>query len=504
MSTAQAEVRRYALIIGANQGEPGEERLLYAVKDAERVAEVMLSLGDVRAEDLILLRDPEANDVARVMEGFNARIQADGAQDSVLFVFYSGHADPTAMHLGGSLMSFSKVHRLLRESPAQLRVMVVDACRSGELTRVKGARRVEAFEIGAQDKLDGEGLAIITSSAANEDALESERLGGSFFTHFFVTGLLGAADLSGDRRVTLTEVYQYAYAETLRATSRVASTQHPTYAFKVKGRQDLVLTRLDRDKKLGQVAVSQPGQYIFFQGGGEGSLVAEVTVEKEAHLALPAGRYLVRRRADRDIFEAPLRIEAGAIQALDAATMRRVPHGEVVRKGLSPRHSSAWAVITGAEASAELLPDSGPLWMGTVGVQMDLDALTLRLRGRYGLSSSQNVDVQMEQRLLGGEVLALKLFDVHPVALGFGVRAGLDWVHQGFTSQGQTPSRDALTARAGAVLHSSVALTPWMSLWLEGGADAFFLREYQALEDQTRRRAPLVASGALGLTLYLY
>ena len=60
----------------------------------------------------------------------------------------------------------------------------------------------------------------LAATAASEDAQESDELRGSFFTHYLVSGLLGAADEDGDGAVTLAEAYDHAYAATLRATSR--------------------------------------------------------------------------------------------------------------------------------------------------------------------------------------------------------------------------------------------------------------------------------------------
>jgi len=103
----------------------------------------------------------------------------------VLFVYFSGHADVSSLHLGDSRLSFQRLKELAAGVGADVNVLVVDACRSGGLTRVKGATPAEPFEIKAEDRLDSLGLAIITSSAAGEDAQESERLSGGIFTHHF-------------------------------------------------------------------------------------------------------------------------------------------------------------------------------------------------------------------------------------------------------------------------------------------------------------------------------
>jgi hypothetical protein len=56
------------------------------------------------------------------------------------------------------------------------------------LTRVKGGHAIPPFAV-APPSIASEGVAFLTSSAANEDAQESDALSGSFFTHYLVSGL---------------------------------------------------------------------------------------------------------------------------------------------------------------------------------------------------------------------------------------------------------------------------------------------------------------------------
>src|SRR4051812_37133854 len=85
---------------------------------------------------------------------------------------------------------------LVRGSAATFRILAVDSCRSGALTRVKGGR--PPFDIRIDEHLSEQGLVLLTSSAADEDAQESDALRGSFFMHHFVSALLGAADADGE------------------------------------------------------------------------------------------------------------------------------------------------------------------------------------------------------------------------------------------------------------------------------------------------------------------
>ncbi len=505
-ASAEAETRRYALLVGANEGAPEEVPLRYAVRDAERFADALRAVGGVPPENLVLLDQPDARSVERVLADLHDRIRSandkHGDDDALLLFFYSGHADPTALHLGRTLLDFDKLKGWMEQSPARTQVLVVDACRSGGVTRVKGAKPAPAFRIEAMESGGGEGLAIITSSAAGEDALESERLKGSFFTHHFVAGLLGPADSSRDGRVTLTEAYRYAYVETLRTTTKAATVQHPTYSFKLKGHTDLVMARIgDNLGERGVLTVDAPGAYVFFRGDEDGELVAEATIEADAQLVLDAGTYLVRRRTSDGVYEASVRVPESGTTTLSAFSMKAVPAGRVVRKGMVRDEGAAWSLHAGFQLSSEVLPGTGAFAVGAFGTQVDLDALSFQLRARYGQSGNQNDSLELDQQVLGGELAALKLFDFGEVSPGFGLRLGADWLRQSFRTPGAAPDRNGVVLRGGAVLHTSWAASRWAGVFAELSAEANLLQTAGA--DKNSWEARLVPQGMVGLMVYL-
>jgi hypothetical protein len=73
----------------------------------------------------------------------------------------------------------------------------------GALTGVKGGRRAPGYEVRLADPGQVKGMAIVTSSTANEFSQESDDLKGSFFSQSIMAGLRGAADSSHDGQVTL-------------------------------------------------------------------------------------------------------------------------------------------------------------------------------------------------------------------------------------------------------------------------------------------------------------
>ena len=488
---AHAGQARFALVVGANLGEPGEEELEYAEEDAVKLADVLTRFASVPEENLVLLRGRDADRVRHALGTLRERIAAVGDDETVLFVYYSGHADAQAMHLGRTRLEFGQLGRLVAETGAQLSVLVVDACRSGELTRVKGAAPAQPFDIRADDRLDSEGSAIITSSAAGEDAQESDRLEGGVFTHHFVRGLLGAADASNDERVTLSEAYRYAYLATLRTTSRARFVQHPTYSFRMRGREDLVVTRLTDAGGLGRFVLQEPGSYVLLGGRGE---VLELSSEGSIDVLVEPGEYTVRLRDEDAVYETRAEVGPSERVVVDADDYEAVPYGRSVRKGLDRSRRSAWAAATAVELGGPLREGLDPTLLGAAGMRVDLRALSLELRARYGLSGSENEEVTLTQQQVGVDLGAYRLFDLGSFSPGFGLRVGGDYVDQRFDTRGTAPARQAMVGRAGAVVRLEYAALPWLSTQLYGGVDAYLL------DAETLRAVPF---GGAGLTVYL-
>lgn len=504
---AQARVHRYALVVGANQGTDQEPLLRYAERDAARVAQVLRTLGDISPENLVLLTNSDAPSVARVMEDLRGRIalhrQRQPEDETLLVIFYSGHADAQGLNLNGTQLSFTALKEELRRSPAHMRVLIVDACRSGEITRVKGAQPAEPFRIEPIDAMAGEGMAIITSSASHEDAQESDRLQASFFTHHLVSGMLGAADASRDRQVTLGEAYAYAYNETLRSTSRARFVQHPTYWFEIKGRQDLVLTSLRRpSRSMARLKLLDEGSYVLFREGRGGPLAAELSASAGTEIALEEGTYLIRRRGADAVHEATTHLAAEQEVSLATEDMESIPYGRMVRKGLGSDSELALGVTSGVGISGPLVEGTGQVLLGQVGLQVDLEPLSLQLRLRYGAAQQSNHSIALEQDVLGADLTALKLFDVSSLSLGFGVRLGGDWIQQRFQTQGLAPDRDTFTLRAAPLVH--LGLSPWslLHLYLEASGDAY-LFAVQSAEDSSSTELRFVPQAMAGVLVYL-
>lgn len=235
--------QRFALVVGVNDGGPERVRLRYAGTDALAVGRVLTELGGVHPDDAVVLLDVDREGLSDGLDRVAASLaQVPPGVRSELFFYYSGHSDETGLLLGGEHVPYSDLREALAELPADVRIGVLDSCASGAFTRRKGGVRRSPF---LANEGEVRGHAFLTSSSEDEASQESDRLGGSFFTYALISGLRGAADQTGDGRVSLNEVYQFAFHETLRRTeSTLGGPQHPAYDIQLAGSGDLVLTDL--------------------------------------------------------------------------------------------------------------------------------------------------------------------------------------------------------------------------------------------------------------------
>lgn len=498
LSAAHADVERFALVIGANHGLAEEESLRYAERDAERMARTLQQVGDVAAHRVVVLRSTEADEVSRALDEMASRVAGvEDGDDTLLLVYYSGHASREALHLNGTRLPLRELRDRIEAVPADVSVLMVDACQSGALTR-KGAAPAEPFALD-EAPLDSEGLAILTSSSVGEDAQESELFRGGVFTHHLVNGLLGAADTSRDGRITLEETYDYAYAHTLETTSWTEIVQHPSFSFELRGTSNLVLSRLDNPRGAGSVTFEEAGSYLLFEES-TAELSAEVTVAAGARIFVAPGRYRVRRREEGQVLEGSVHVTLGEATVVDPADLEARAYGETVRKGLARRRAA-----TMLSAGAGIVPPlTGGATVGPathLGLRVDLAPISMGARVHYTWQGWSNEELQSNLHRVSVDLYLSKMFDVGLVSPGFGVRGGLDVYRQIFDKPGLADT--ALGGRVGPVAGLEVKLHPRVVLGLWGGADMVIAPTWEPETDSRQLRLSASPNALLELGFYV-
>jgi hypothetical protein len=352
-------VRRFGLITGASQGGPDRVRLRFASSDARAMQNVLGDLGGLGdAETLVLLdvgRTALRNGFERIKHMVAAAKTPD-ARTEVIF-YYSGHSDETGLLLGGERVSYSEIRAWVDETAADVRIAVLDSCASGALTRGKGGVHRPPFLVDISSAARGH--AYLTASAENEAAQESDRLGAAYFTHYLVSGLRGAADVSHDGRVTLGEAYQYAFTETLaRTETSRGGAQHASYDFQLAGKGDLVMT----DLRATSASLFLPPELAgrLFVRDAHGQLVAEVhkMPAQPIELGLPPGNYRVTLDDNRRLSEATIELGAGKQTTLSAEKLVALAPTASTRRG--PGSASPDGYAGDLAGVATVRPDAPP------------------------------------------------------------------------------------------------------------------------------------------------
>lgn len=328
---AAQNVERYAFITASNEGGAGRERLRYAELDAVSLANVFEEIGGLEARNRIVLLSPSRADflsgLHRLREKFEQRTQTD-VHTQLLF-YYSGHSNENGLLLSDGLISYPELRTALDDIRTDVQVAILDSCQAGAFTRSKGGKRPPVFLV--DDATHIRGAVLLAASSENEAAQESDKIGGSYFTHFLISALRGAGDISGDKEVTLNEAYYYAFNETLiRTEGSRQGVQHPTHDIQMAGAGDLVLTDVSRNNASLIIPARVTGRIYIRDSSGR--LVVEINkiINNDITLALLPGEHQILMNHDGELltqnvtvsYDAPFVLDADAFSAMNAQKER--------------------------------------------------------------------------------------------------------------------------------------------------------------------------------------
>ncbi len=475
---AQSRQVRIGLVAGNNLGKDSARSLRYAEDEVGRLADLLKGAGDF--DDVVTLRGASRDEIEKGLLQVRKRLEtAKLAGDQTLFLFYySGHGDNEALEIGSERLPLRDLRAYLEQlTSADVRVAFVDACQSGALTGVKGGRRVPEYQVRLADPGQVKGMAIVTSSTGNEFSQESDDLKGSFFSHSIMAGLRGAADLSRDGQVTLSEVYQFAFKRTLANTAAsLVGGQHPTFDYRMAGAGEVVLTRTRaRDAKLAFARESGSTYTVLSKTGGD--VLAEVpsSPSDDLYLALPAGDYRIVRRTLGDVRERTLALAPGSVTSVDPNAMTQVVQNSQRSKGGDLLLRSKLGAYVGVSTS--VVPGS-PSYLGMVALSYAYDFRSTALRARAaGASFDTQQDLYHSSLLRAGANLdfLFSLVRKPAIRIELGPSVGMPFVRQRSGVDDRVSHSFGFAYSGVAVLSVRLQDRTYLSLNLEGGGEMFKL-----------------------------
>ena len=330
-------LRRYAMFVGSNDGGHERIRLRYAESDARAMAEVMQELGGVQFNDSLVLLAPTSYDLETALLMMNRRVQqahADARRVEFLF-YYSGHSDERGLLLGEERVAYADLKASIVDIEADVNIAILDSCFSGAFTRLKGGTRQLPFLI--DESIQMKGHAFLTSSSADEAAQESDHIQGSYFTHYMIAALRGAADSTRDEQVSLNEAYHYAFSETLaRTETSHAGAQHPSYNIQLTGTGDLTMT--DLRVASSSIILGEQIDGRLYVRSPMGNLVAEVrkVLGIGVVLALPEGRYSLTLDSEGRSWVTNVVLRSGVRRELEPADFQPIGRERATTRGDAP------------------------------------------------------------------------------------------------------------------------------------------------------------------------
>lgn len=331
---ARAEPIRILVAASHSRGGDGEEPLRHSTEDADQVRDVLLSLGGFSQSAMVRLVDPTAAELRSAIDRARVIASTHPASDVTFVLYFSGHGDRDSLRLGSEAISIAEISDRVQSVPAALRVLVTDACRT-DPTRLKGIAAEPGFAL-SNTSAPATGVVWLFASDTGEAAQESDELRGALFTHYWVSGLRGAADADGDGRVTLAESYDFAYSQTLYRSARSSGVlQHPTATFALRETAPVVLTRTFGASTKIEVPRGADAHYLVYALGSR-SVLGELWSHPDhrAVLAIPPGQFIVQRRtSDAGSGAAEIAIAAGQDRILAPSDFRAVPEEQLAGKG---------------------------------------------------------------------------------------------------------------------------------------------------------------------------
>ena len=222
---------KFALIIGnLEYTDPGLAELTAPGKDTEDFARVLKD-QEIGAFDSvnILLNQPSSSVIEAIDEFFDQK-----KPDDLLVLYFSGHGvrdelgvlylavrNTNRARLRSTAVKSDYIRESMDQSRSKRQVLILDCCNSGAYAQ--GTKAATGVSIGTATAFEGGyGRIILTASDSTQFAWEGDKVIGEtsnfLFTHFLVEGLEGEADNDGDGRITVDELYDYAY-EKVRLTT---------------------------------------------------------------------------------------------------------------------------------------------------------------------------------------------------------------------------------------------------------------------------------------------
>lgn len=210
----------YVLVTGVSSYRDSRNDVTLTTKNAKSFAQKM----QTQTDNVSILTSKFANH-DNVLEKLKVICNKAKEDDRIVF-FFAGHGTVDNMQNGcicayDEPINYSELMNCFKSSKAKEKIMIVEACHSGSSLSSYIDPSVICF----------------SSSRMDEYSYYHNLVGAGFFSSAILTGLQGKADANKDMKITVMELFQYAYSYVLGKSDK---QQHPQLICP-KAKKDLVI-----------------------------------------------------------------------------------------------------------------------------------------------------------------------------------------------------------------------------------------------------------------------
>lgn len=206
----------WALVIGVERYHRDFDDLKYAVDDAVAMEQLLrehdyfvVMLNDDQDEE----KQPNRSNVLAALKTICSNVE----RDDLLLVYFAGHGkslngnpylivqDTRIAALEDTAVSVSKVKSIMNKSPAERKILIIDACQSGpgrSATIVDEEFTKNVYELAS-------GFATIAACTSEQIAHEMDDKKHGAFTYYLLEALRGNADRDNNEYITVDEVEKH-------------------------------------------------------------------------------------------------------------------------------------------------------------------------------------------------------------------------------------------------------------------------------------------------------
>ena len=326
---------KFALIIGNTEyNDPGLAQLTAPGKDAEDFARVLRDKEIGAFDNVNILLNQSSSTVNEAIDEFFDQKKPD----DLLVLYFSGHgvrdelgalylAVKNTIHtrLRSTAIKSDYIRDVMDQSRSKRQVLILDCCNSGAFAQ--GTKAFTGGSIGTAVAFEGGyGRIILTASDSTQFAWEGDKVIGetdnSLFTHYLIQGLEGEADIDGDGRITVDELYDYAYEKVRFATPKQTPSK-----FSSKQQGEIILRQSTRIENIKPLPLSDE---LMDEIEDTRPYVREVAVQKLEKIL--KGKNIGQARSAREALEKIVEDENTTRRVVQTATQVLESFNQIAQK----------------------------------------------------------------------------------------------------------------------------------------------------------------------------